>query len=135
MPQQNPSGISPRLFETTWQPPEVRSTQVTNVITTAKLTASGSWTCNQAIPPFDECIVRQITYSTAAPAPTVSVITSNIGTIGAFVAVYNYVSTPQTVIQNRGAGSQLTFQISTPGEPELLGTIAIQLDFIKYKRS
>ena len=106
---------------------------ITNVVTATTLDSTGSWTCNQSIPIFDLCIVRQITYSNAIPAPNVYTIDSNIGMIGTFVSSYNFESSPNSRIQNRGSSTRLTFKITRNNEPiSILGEIGIHLEFIKY---
>lgn len=114
-------------------------TIITNVLTYAVLTATGEWTMQGSFMPCpDEIVVRQITFSSAAPTNSLLVVQSNLGMLGSVVTT-NFASNPGTRIQMRNPiAGPLTFKLFVPTQTSLTpatinvgDSISIAMDFIK----
>ena len=117
---------------------------IQTVVTYCSLTTSGRWTLAGGFPTNpDECVIRQITYSSADAARQMYLVQSSLtnGLIGSVVNMASFVSNPDTHIKFTGPiQPQITFQLLIPVTPSfpavpLAGdTICISMDFIKYRR-
>ena len=115
---------------------------ITNITASAVLDTSGIWTWNMgACPPADECVVRQVTYSSSNAFHPVYQVYSTLtnSAIASVCAIPGFTSCPGTRLQLRTQPqATLTFQIllttgaSTTGA--LADFVSINLDFIKYRR-
>lgn len=113
-------------------------------VTTFAILTDGEWTLSSFPPNPDEIVVRSINYTTTGvDAELLLISTDQLRIIGSLITVSNFSSSPGTRIQVRNPLSQLTFTLLTPTAPPqgasglvtITGdTIAISLDFIKYRK-
>ena len=116
---------------------------IQNVTAYCTLDATGAWTHSGGLPSTpDECVIRQITYSSADAAKGVYLIQTSLSNIivGAVSNIPGFTSCPQTRIQLHSPVQPIRFQLLVPLNPPVPATdctgdfIAISMDFIKYRR-
>ena len=117
---------------------------VTNVMSYAILSASGTWTLQGGFPTHvDEIIIRQLAYNSADAVKNIYLIGSSINNqmLGAVANLGGFSACPGTVIRlTSPLPNVITFQLYFPGAPAFPAAVtagdmvSISMDFISYKR-
>ncbi|MDR3571312.1 MAG: hypothetical protein P4L81_03890 [Candidatus Pacebacteria bacterium] len=114
---------------------------IQSITSVALLTASGQWSYLSTPPEADEMCIRQVTYTSADAGTNLYVVNSNVGYMGVVSTTRGFTSNPGTRIQLHHSTGQLQFQLQVPtagglvpATPTAGDMIAINIDFIKYRR-
>lgn len=113
---------------------------IVNVVSSAILNGTGQWTYSGSLPPCDEIVVRQATYSSSGGVYPIYIIMSDLTSspIAAVSPIVGFMSNPGTRIMNpRQLQSRINFQLLTcdglTAIPGGIDYVSVSLDFIKYR--